>query len=58
MRADGYNYVPRLGKREFPPITLSAVPYCIFSGHLLQSDMSNRACCTTMTSRGDDLAWR
>jgi len=31
LRADGYNYAPRLGKREFPSITLSAVPCCIFS---------------------------
>jgi hypothetical protein len=31
MRADGCNYAPRLGKREFPSITLSAVPCCIVS---------------------------
>ena len=33
MRADGCNYAPRLGKREFPSITLSAVSCCIFSAN-------------------------
>jgi hypothetical protein len=33
MRADGYNYSQRLGKREFPSITLSAVLCCIFSAN-------------------------
>ena len=33
MRADGCNNAPRLGKREFPSITLSAVPCCIFSAN-------------------------
>ena len=33
MRADGCNNAPRLGKREFPSITLSAVPCRIFSAN-------------------------
>jgi len=57
MRADAYNYAPRLGKREFPSITLSAVPCCIFSAipdvFCSPAWGCNRACCTTMTSRGD-----
>ena len=52
MRADGYNYAPRLGKREFPSITPSAVPYCIFSGHLA---VRHEQSCVL---HDDDFAWR